>query len=481
MPEPDLQTLLREGIAAAKAAQQEPPPQNTAAPSRLRRLGMPKTSQREHARQLLLQVTELDETNITAWLWLSTVMDSVEEKQVCLENVLTLDPDNKAARTGLIRLDQLARSAPPRREPPATTQAPPNPAKAAPQVEVSPAWPPEKIVATKPQKASGIACPFCQQSISALATVCAHCQLPLVMTCPACGAEVDVERKSCSRCHQTMGNYQQRVPYFAGLAAAYQKAKRFEDTLKAWQAVETLQPDYPQLQLRLGEAQLGVGRPDRATLNFERAVEEEPDSPEIHFALAELLRQRGETQAAFTHLLKVTALDPQHGLAWLRLGQLYEGARRRQEASQAYRRAATLLSPDSAESRQALQQLAQYQTRLPAAMATGWSEFLRQMTGPVFICVLAALLDAGLRPWWIHWSGWLALFLAPLGALLWISGTSLPRNPFICLLLGEKGVPSTGLRLFLAVVGAGCWLLALVLILLPLGHQSLPEAPPFPA
>ncbi|MDY7079330.1 MAG: tetratricopeptide repeat protein [Chloroflexota bacterium] len=69
--------LLRAGIAAAKSGQ------------------------REHAHDLLMHVVEQDEENISAWLWLSTVVDSLDDREVCLENVLTLDPDNDVARNGL--------------------------------------------------------------------------------------------------------------------------------------------------------------------------------------------------------------------------------------------------------------------------------------------------------------------------------------------------------------------------------------------
>jgi tetratricopeptide (TPR) repeat protein len=278
-----------------------------------------------------------------------------------------------------------------------------------------------------------------------------------------------------------MGSYRQRLTYFAELAAAYQESRQFADALKAWQAVETLKPDYPDLLLRLGEAQLEVGRPDRATTSFQRALEQNPNSPPAHFAMGELLRQRGERQEAFNRFQKVTQLDSKHGLAWLRLGQLYEGARRYQNATQAYKRAAALLPPDSAESRQARQQLNLLSPGLPEAMATGWTEFIRQMVGPVLICVVATLLDSGLRPWWIHWTGWLALFLAAVGAFLWISGASLPRNPLIRLLVGEQGLETPELRLPVAIVGTACWLLALGLILLPLGGQSFPEPPQLPS
>lgn len=314
-----------------------------------------------------------------------------------------------------------------------------------------------------------------------MATSCPHCHLPLAVTCPACGADVDVEHKACAQCGHDIGNYRRKVAYFAGLAAAYQEEGRSAEAVKAWQAVETLRPDYPELYFHLGQAQLGLGRDDRAMTSFQRALEQNPDSVQAHFALGELLRQRDEIEDAYRHFLRITELDPRHGLAWLRLGQLYEKARRRQEATQAYKRAAALLKTGSTESHLAQQQLAQLQPGLPVAMATGWTELLRQMTGPIFICLLMALLDAGLRPWWIPWSGWLALILAPLGTFLFVSGTSLPRNPLICLLVGEEGLPSDGLRIPVAVIGMGCWLLALGLILLPLGSQSFPEIPPLPS
>ena len=69
----DVGSWLRAGIAAAKAGQ------------------------RERARTLLMRVVEQDEENVSAWLWLSGVVDSLDDREVCLENVLTLDPDNDAA------------------------------------------------------------------------------------------------------------------------------------------------------------------------------------------------------------------------------------------------------------------------------------------------------------------------------------------------------------------------------------------------
>src|SRR5512136_2127490 len=77
VPSTGTQDWLREGIGAAKAGQ------------------------RERARELLVRVVEEDEENLQAWLWLSGVMDGLDDKEVCLENALELDPGNEAARKGL--------------------------------------------------------------------------------------------------------------------------------------------------------------------------------------------------------------------------------------------------------------------------------------------------------------------------------------------------------------------------------------------
>lgn len=63
-----------------------------------------KKGNKDKARQYLLQVIEMDDHNKRAWLWLSDAMQDPQDKAVCLENVLTIDPLNSAARYGLQKL-----------------------------------------------------------------------------------------------------------------------------------------------------------------------------------------------------------------------------------------------------------------------------------------------------------------------------------------------------------------------------------------
>ena len=58
----------------------------------------------QEAKELLYQVIDLDERNEKAWLWLSGVVEGIDERIVCLENVLAINPDREVATEGLNHL-----------------------------------------------------------------------------------------------------------------------------------------------------------------------------------------------------------------------------------------------------------------------------------------------------------------------------------------------------------------------------------------
>ncbi|MDM8532863.1 hypothetical protein QUF63_17000 [Anaerolineales bacterium HSG25] len=53
---------------------------------------------RQDAFTLLNTVVQADETRIEAWLWLSQLADNMDDKFLCLENVLTLEPEHPVAQ-----------------------------------------------------------------------------------------------------------------------------------------------------------------------------------------------------------------------------------------------------------------------------------------------------------------------------------------------------------------------------------------------
>jgi len=72
--------LLRDGIAAIRAGD------------------------KTEGRALLEQIIDIDPLREEAWLWLSAAVEDREEQIVCLQNVLTINPESKPARQGLEKL-----------------------------------------------------------------------------------------------------------------------------------------------------------------------------------------------------------------------------------------------------------------------------------------------------------------------------------------------------------------------------------------
>jgi hypothetical protein len=56
---------------------------------------------REEGRRLLEETLEADEGNEEVWLWLTAVVDTDEDREVCLENVLALNPNHRVAQKAL--------------------------------------------------------------------------------------------------------------------------------------------------------------------------------------------------------------------------------------------------------------------------------------------------------------------------------------------------------------------------------------------
>ena len=146
--------LLKEGIAAARAG---------------------KAAQ---ARACLLPVVQADERNVQAWYWLSRVVELPEEREICLENVLALDPGHAAVQSELAALrDQMAQASKP----------------AKPAVEFVPETAEECLVSNA--AVEPLPCPYCGAQAA-----------PQARQCPTCGRIISVrERKSKDHSAYSLG------------------------------------------------------------------------------------------------------------------------------------------------------------------------------------------------------------------------------------------------------------------------------------
>jgi hypothetical protein len=80
-PNPQVEALLQQGIDAARAGD------------------------KATARTLLEQVVAQDQYSEKGWFWLAAVVESVEEKRVCLGNVVVINPNNQRAKRLLEQLE----------------------------------------------------------------------------------------------------------------------------------------------------------------------------------------------------------------------------------------------------------------------------------------------------------------------------------------------------------------------------------------
>lgn len=152
MEDQGIDRVLKEGIAAARAGQ------------------------RAQARELLLQVIAQDEGIEAAWLWLSGVVDEPEEKLICLENVLTLNPANTAAQDGIRWLKEQGLAAPQHETPPQAGHPPEAGARPV-LAPVPEAAPPAKAKARAEARIEfdSFGCPYCGGPVGAEDARCVAC------------------------------------------------------------------------------------------------------------------------------------------------------------------------------------------------------------------------------------------------------------------------------------------------------------------
>lgn len=153
--------LLAQGIAAARAGRAD------------------------EARATLLKVLETDDRSEPAWLWLSGLLETPDERRVCLENVLTINPANAHARRGL---ELLSRSSPP-----AAPEAPPQQAEE------------RAAVAVTSDTIELVAPPLDAAPAATLTLPAAPAEAGnAVEPCPYCGATTSLAQGRCPSCHKSL-------------------------------------------------------------------------------------------------------------------------------------------------------------------------------------------------------------------------------------------------------------------------------------
>lgn len=469
--------LLRSGIAAAKAGR------------------------KQEARRILVQVTELDERNEQAWLWLSGLVATLEERRICLENVLSINPNNSHARHGLNWLDEQVT---PQTEPPAISQtteysqyrdgvrgrfhdfrgsgsqvaSPSQPQAPRPQVVGPPAE--EEL------------CPRCQSPVPTTGTTCRECGQVLIVACPGCGEYIDVEHVTCPECGAFLGDFRDGARYHLLLAKAYMERQQFalaqemvdraeaealddpealevvailhekmghtDQAVHAYQRAIERHPESAVCFARLGDIYRRRSMPDDARAMYEHAVELDSADPEILVQLADLYMGEGRVKGALRLLERAVEVDPEHAEANMLLGDVFMKLGKSKQAVQQYERSAVLSKPTSAIGQEVHRQLGKLRPGVSEQHAQGWGETFRRVAGLMLLPLLAALINAGVvPPLEIRPGAVLALGAALFGSFLWAFAVDVPRNDIMRVMFGEDGLEKLWQKILVGLPGVALW------------------------
>lgn len=135
-----------------------------------------KAGEREKAHQLLMKIVEQDEGNETAWLWLSGTVKTKEDRQICLENVLAINPNNEVAKKGLKKLGVV----PPPPPPPVEEEKPERWDQPVYDTILPEANDPHKPKFQDVWSSSADLCAYCAQPVQRSDKRCPNCKRPMV-------------------------------------------------------------------------------------------------------------------------------------------------------------------------------------------------------------------------------------------------------------------------------------------------------------
>ena len=116
---------------------------------------------------------------------------------------------------------------------------------------------------------------------------------------------------------------QQNLPLRLALAHCYIWTRQWDDAMRVYREILTINPDSAEADMIAGEALDGEGDGEGAEQQFRAAVKANPKEPNAHFVLGYLLWSRKQFDEAIAEFHAELANDPQNNQAMLYLGDVY--------------------------------------------------------------------------------------------------------------------------------------------------------------
>ncbi len=381
------------------------------------------------ARECLTKVIRADPYNEEAWLWMSAVLETTAEKRFCLEKVLEISPNNDQALAGLRFLDQ--------------------------QEGIVTVEGPERTICPmcgEPNDRTAFACANCGQDLFVYCPSCGERVDIDNSSCAACALEIGdstegaayffrlgqlyLEHKQARRALETWDRALYLNPDYPGIAEV--AAEAFFASGQRDLALQSLQraidetDEYEherELRLRLANYHREVGNMEDARRIYDELLEEDEARRErradLYAALGRFHQDKKETDAAQRHYEMALALDENlheihFALAEILLEKGYE-----MRAVNEFR---LLQDVDGELGRRAMSQVEELRPPLPETWQNRWQETLRGAARSLFAGLLLIILTIG-RAWTmlsvLDLFGLLAFFV---GGYFLMAATATPRN-----------------------------------------------------
>jgi len=133
------------------------------------------------------------------------------------------------------------------------------------------------------------------------------------------------------------------VHVLSNLGLELVKRKRYDEGIGLLRRAAEARPLYSTVHAYLGYALARTGRPAEARAEYEIAVRQQPDDPQLATELGQVLVDLALPVEAEARFLQAVRVDPDYGEAWLSLGALLTGEACFDEAEPYLERAAALM------------------------------------------------------------------------------------------------------------------------------------------
>lgn len=125
-----------------------------------------------------------------------------------------------------------------------------------------------------------------------------------------------------------------RADAYIGMAAVAADKEDYEKSIELCRKAQEIAPDLVDVDRRLAEALVAVGRPEEAIEILDRAVRNFPNASEAYYLLGQSYLQLKQYDQAVTNYAKALALRPRYTNACFGLATAYSRLRQREKAAQ---------------------------------------------------------------------------------------------------------------------------------------------------